>query len=146
VKALLAASLLLLASCSRGSPDIKISDAWVRETVAGQSGTAAYVTIRNSGTIDDRLLSIGAPPPITATLHETSTANGISSMRPLDQGLTIPALEEVALKPGGGHVMISGLASPLHAGDAMKLTLRFQHSGEKVVDFRVAPAMGGMAH
>ena len=67
-------------------------------------------------------------------------------MRPLDQGLTIPAGEEVALKPGGGHVMISGLTSPLHVGGALKLTLRFEHSGEKIVDFKVAPAMGGMAH
>jgi copper(I)-binding protein len=146
VKALLLTSLLLLASCNRGAPDIIVSDPWVRETVAGQSGTAAYVTIQNKGSGDDRLLSIGAPPPITATLHETSAANGISSMRPLDDGLAIPAGKAVSLAPGGAHVMVSGLTAPLHEGEALKLRLRFERSGDKTVDFKVASVTGGMGH
>jgi copper(I)-binding protein len=146
VKALLLTSLLLLASCNRGAPDIIVSDPWIRETVAGQSGTAAYVTIQNKGSGDDRLLSIGAPPPITATLHETSTENGVSSMRALENGLAVPAGATIPLNPGRAHIMTTGLTTPLRAGETLKLTLRFERSGEKIVDFKVAPAMGGMAH
>jgi len=146
VKPVLFASLLLLASCSRGDPQIQVTDAWARETVAGQSGTAAYATIANRGSGDDRLIGIDAQPPVMAMLHETSNANGVSSMRALENGLAIPSGATVPLKPGGAHIMVSGLSAPLHAGDALKLTLRFEHSGEKQVDFKVASAMGGMSH
>lgn len=147
MKALLIASLLLLASCGGGgTPDVQISDAWARETVAGQIGTAAYATIANRGSGDDRLLGVSAAPPITASLHETSTEGGVSSMRPLENGVAVPAGAAVVLKPGGAHVMISGLTAPLRDGDSLKLTLRFERSGDKVVDFKVAPATGGMGH
>ena len=147
VKAILTASVLLLASCSgRGTPDIQISDAWARETVAGQIGTAGYVTIANRGTGDDRLIGIFAQAPITAMLHETSTSGGVSSMRPLANGVAIPAGGTISLKPGGAHVMISSLTSPLNQGDSLKLTLRFERSGWKPVDFKVASAMAGLGH
>jgi len=147
VKAILTASMLLLASCGGGgTPDIQISDAWARETVAGQSGTAAYAIVANRGSGDDRLIGVSASLPITASLHETSTTGGVSTMRELDEGLEIPAGEKVALKPGGGHVMISGLTAALHRGEALKLTLRFERSGDRAVDFKIASATGGMAH
>ena len=147
MKTILFASLLLLASCARnGTPDIYISDAWARETVAGQSGTAAYAVVANRGSGDDRLIGVSAAASITASLHETSTNGGIASMHPLEDGLQIPASDSVSLKPGGAHVMISGLTAPLHPGQALKLTLRFERSGEKTVDFKVASAAGGTAH
>ena len=147
MKALSIASLLLLASCGRGgTPDIQVADAWARQTVAGQSGTAAYVTIANRGSGDDRLTGVSAPPPVTATLHETSITGGISRMRPLGNGVEIEAGKSVALKPGAAHIMISGLTAALRPGDALKLTLRFERSGDKAVDFRIAPAMSAMSH
>jgi copper(I)-binding protein len=147
VKAFLIAPFLLLAACGAGgAPDIQVMDAWARETVAGQSGTAAYATIVNRGSGDDRLLSVSAVPPSAASLHETSTQGGISSMRPLENGLEIPAGSSVELKPGGAHVMISGLTGPLQEGDGLKLTLRFERSGDRAVDFRVASATGAAGH
>ena len=147
MKSLLIASLFLLASCGRGgTPDIQVKDAWVRETVAGQQGTAGYMTIENRGSGADRLLSVSAASPITASLHETSTAGGVSSMRPLENGLEIPPGGPVTLKRGSVHVMISGLTAPLRNGEALRLTLRFERSGDRAVDFTVAPAMNGMSH
>ena len=142
MKAILIAFVLLLASCGRGgTPNIQISDAWARETVAGQSGTAAYATIANRGDGDDRLVSVSATTPVTASLHETSTNGaGVSSMRPLDDGIQVPAGGRVMLRPGAAHIMISGLRSPLHQDEVLKLTLRFEHSGDRPVDFKVAPA------
>jgi copper(I)-binding protein len=139
--------LLLLASCGQsGPPDIQVADAWARETVAGQSGTAAYMTIANRGSGDDRVLAIVAPTPITATLHETSTSGGVSSMRPLEGGLDVPAGGTVVLKPGGAHVMISGLTTPLRPGQTLRLTLRFERFGDTAVDFKVASAITGVDH
>lgn len=143
----LALGLLLLASCSRGSdPDIQISNSWARETVAGQTMTAAYVSLANRGEGDDRLVGVSAPPPLTASVHATETSNGVSRMRPLQSGLAIPAGTTVELKPGGTHIMLMGLQAPLRAGDAVSLTLRFDKSGERPVEVRVAPATGPGQH
>ena len=101
---------LLLASCSKsGPPDLQISDAWARETVAGQTATAAYMTIDNRGAGDDRLVSVEAAAPAKAMLHASESSGGISRMRQMGAGLALPAGATVQLKPGGTHVMITGL-------------------------------------
>jgi periplasmic copper chaperone A len=136
---------LLLGACAKapeGEPDIKVQDAWARETVAGQTGTAAYMTIANVGKGADRLLSISAAPPVTAMIHQTSNEGGVSKMRPIEDGLPVPAGQAVKLTPGGTHVMIMGLTAPLKRGDTLKLKLEFERSGQKAVDATVAGAEG----
>ena len=147
MKPLILAGLMLLASCSKsGPPDLEISDAWARETVAGQTSTAGYMTIANKGSGDDLLLSVAANAPTQASLHSTTTANGVSGMRPLPAGLAIPAGATVELKPGGTHVMLTGLQAPLRSGETLKLTLRFEKGGERRIDVRVSPASGERHH
>lgn len=129
---------LLLASCSKsGTPDLQISDAWARETVAGQTGTAAYMTIDNRGAGDDRLVSVEATAPAKAMLHASESSDGISRMREMGSGLAVPAGTAVQLKPGGTHVMVTGLGGPLRAGAVMKLRLQFEKSGPRDVDVTV---------
>lgn len=132
---------LLLASCSKGGPpDIRISDAWARETIAGQTATAAYMALKNEGG-DDRLTGISAQPPAMAMLHESESSDGISRMRPMRSGLAIPAGATIELKPGGDHIMITGLTAPLRAGATIELTVRFEKSGVRKLDVPVAPAL-----
>ena len=138
---LLLASLMLLASCGKsGAPDIRVSGAWARETVAGQSATASYMTIANRGSREDRLLGVEADAPATASVHETSTTDGVARMRAVS-GLEIPGGRALQLEPGGAHVMVTGLTSPLRAGDSLKLRLRFETSGERVIDVPVKSAI-----
>ena len=138
---------LLLASCGQGgSPNVQIADAWARETVAGQTSTAAYLTITNSGTADDRLVQVSAPAPIEASVHATENNGGISRMRELASGVAVPAGSTIEFKPGGTHVMITGLPAPLPRGETLKLRLAFEKSGEKPVDVKVAPASGPETH
>ena len=146
MKRLLLAALLLASCGQTGSPDLRIADAWARETVAGQTSTAAYLTISNRGTAADRLVSISASEPAKATVHTTDNSNGISRMRELSSGLAVPAGSTIELRPGGTHVMIMGLREPLRRGVTLKLRLRFEKSGEKPVDVRVAPATGPESH
>lgn len=141
MKPFLLPALILLASCSKsGPPDIRISDAWARETVTGQSSTAAYMTLKNEGTGGDRLMGVSGPPPIMAMLHSSESSGGVSRMRPLQSGLAVPASGTIELKPGGTHVMLTGLSGPLRGGDALELTLRFEKSGERPVKVRIASA------
>lgn len=134
---------LLLASCGKsGPPEITVSDAWARETVAGQSATAAYMTIANDGAGDDRLVSVAAPPPAMAMLHSSENSGGIARMREMGTGVAVPAGGRIEFKPGGSHVMVTGLGAPLKPGQSLKLTLRFEKSGERPIDVRATPAAG----
>lgn len=143
------AAALLTAACAKpvddpepapGKPEIVIANAWARSTVAGQPGTAAYLTLANFGSSGDRLLSVQAKPPLTATLHATSNDGGIAKMRPLPEGLAIPARQSVTLGPGNAHVMLTGLTEPLKAGGTLPLRLRFETSGQREIQIPVVTA------
>lgn len=123
---------------STGSPEISVSDSWSRATVPGQSSAAAYFTLTNHGDGDDRLLKISTPIG-EASLHSTSIQNGVMRMRQLD-GLAIAGHSTADLKPGGMHVMITGMKQPLQIGQHLPLTLNFQRSGPRDVTVTVQPA------
>jgi len=57
-------------------------------------------------------------------------------MRAVDR-LEIPAGETVSLEPGGYHIMLLDLASPLEEGSTVELTLTFENAGELVVTAEV---------
>ncbi len=67
-------------------------------------------------------------------------------MRPLEEGLEIKPGETVTLKPGGLHIMLTGLTHPLAQGSTLKMTLKFEQAGSVDVDYPVvaigAPAPG----
>jgi hypothetical protein len=133
---------LLLASCKPASapPAVSVDGAWARATVTGQTGSAAYFTIRNAGG-EDKLLAVTSPAA-DASLHSTSMDNGVMRMRPL-ASIEIPANGSIELKPGGTHVMLMGLKRPLAAGTTLELDLKFERSGERKVTAEVRPADAG---
>lgn len=129
---------LLLASCGpSGESDIRVSEGWTRATAPGHSSAAVYMTLQNRSGGDDRLLGLASPAAADATLHSSSSSGGIARMRPLPEGVPIPAGARVRLKPGGLHAMLTGLNEPLTAGDAIEVRLRFEHSGERMVPIRI---------
>ena len=141
----------LLLTCCRPSgapPELHLSDAWARETVAGQTATAAYLSIANRGESPDTLVAVTAPVPARASLHTTSYAGGVARMRPLADGLDIPPGETVVLEPGGPHIMVEDLAERLVAGETLQLRLRFLRSGERdiAVPVKNAAASGPARH
>ncbi len=99
------------------------------------------MTIANTGTAGDRLVNVTASAPLSAMVHNTSSENGVSRMRPADSGVDVPAGSTVRLEPGGTHVMIMGLQSALKPGDTLKLRLRFEKSDERAVAVPVRSAI-----
>jgi copper(I)-binding protein len=63
--------------------------------------------------------------------------NGVMTMRPLDKGLTIEPGKAVKLAPGGYHLMLFDLKSPLKQGDKVPLTLEFERAGKVKLSFEV---------
>ncbi|MBY0333009.1 MAG: copper chaperone PCu(A)C [Acetobacteraceae bacterium] len=127
--------------------DIAIGHPWTRAVAAGAPTAAGYMTLRNDGSVPDRLLSASTPMARTVELHETALADGIMRMRPLTSGLVIPAGETVRLEPGGIHAMLMGPSVPFARGARVPLTLRFERAGEVTVELAVeAPGARGGDH
>jgi periplasmic copper chaperone A len=106
-----------------------VERAWARATAPGVPVTAVYFTIRNPGPRADHVVTLRSPAGERAEIHETKMSNGIMQMRQVTDA-TVPAGGALALEPGGTHVMLIGLRSPLVPGAKVPLVLTFRHAGE----------------
>lgn len=125
--------------------DLEIEHPWSRATPQGAKVAVGYLTVRNAAATPDRLVSATAEIAGKTELHEMAVdANGVMTMRPLPDGLEIPAGGETAFKPGGAHIMFMDLKRPVKEGDTFKGTLTFDKAGTVDVEFSV-DAIGGKA-
>jgi copper(I)-binding protein len=116
---------------------IDIEHPWSRATPGGAKVAAGYATLKNSGATPDRLVSATTGIAKSAEIHEMRMAGGVMQMRPLPEGVTVPAGGEVALKPGSYHLMFFGLKHPLSEGESFVVTLTFEQAGSVDVTFAV---------
>ena len=124
--------------------DLVVERPWARESVT-RTG-AAYLTVRNDGDADDRLIGISSEVADRAELHESDMQDGVMRMRAVE-AVEVPAGGQAALEPGGLHVMLIGLKAPLEEGGSFALTLVFENAGEvEVVTTIEDIAHGGAGH
>jgi periplasmic copper chaperone A len=123
---------------------LEINHAWARATPKGAKVGAGYLTITNTGTAPDRLVGGSLAAAAGFSIHEMTTVDGVSKMRPLSDGLEIKPGETVELKPGSFHLMFTDLKQPLAQGEHVKGTLVFAKAGTIDVEFGVQP-VGGAA-
>ncbi len=102
---------------------VTASDAWVKAAPEGM--TAAFVTLTNASGSDETLESATTLASRTVEIHEMVMSDGTMVMRPKRGGVTVPAHGKAVLEPGGNHLMLMGLTSPIKPGDRVALTLRF---------------------
>lgn len=134
------ASLAPGRAAAQATPAATLGAGMAMEGDMGMSGTgAAYMTIRNGGAEPDRLVAGETAVAEVVEIHEIVEQEGVMEMRPLAEGLEVPAGGEVLLEPGGYHVMLIGLTEDLRNGMTFDLTLRFETAGEVVVPVRVRP-------
>ena len=110
--------------------DLVITQAWSRATPGGAKVGGGYLTIQNKGSTADRLVGGAADVADKVQVHEMATTNGVMTMRPLDKGLSIEPGKTVKLAPGGYHLMLLDLKSPLKQGDKVPVTLEFEKAGK----------------
>lgn len=115
--------------------EIAIGHPHAMATPGGATTAAVDMTLDNQGKAADRLLGGSSPAADEVEIHKMSLDNGIMKMRPLADGIEIPAGDKVALKDAGYHLMLIGLKAPLKAGEMVPLTLRFEKAGK--VDVKV---------
>jgi copper(I)-binding protein len=114
-----------------------ITQAWTRATPGGATIGGGYLTIENKGTAPDRLIGGSADVAGKVEVHEMSMNNGVMTMRELDKGLTIEPGKTVKLAPGGFHLMLLELKSPLKQGDQLPVTLEFEKAGKVTLSLDV---------
>ena len=116
--------------------DIAVEGAWARETTLGARAGAVYLTIDNGGDTDDRLVGAASEAAGRAGLHTHLMEDGVMKMRPVE-AVDVPAHGGAALKPGGFHVMLTGLKERLKQGATFPLTLDFEKAGKVEVRVKV---------
>jgi copper(I)-binding protein len=115
---------------------VAVADAWARATPPGAGVAAAYLML-TGGARADRLLGASTPRAAMTEIHSVTETNGMMQMRPVADGVPVPARTTVRLAPHGLHLMLMNLTQPLVAGERFPLTLRFEHGGSLTVQVEV---------
>ena len=130
--------------------DIIIETPWARATPGGAQVAGGYLKIVNKGQEPDRLIGGSLPIAAAVEVHEMAMTDGIMKMHRLENGVEIKPGQTVELKPGGYHLMFTGLREGLKEGHGIKGTLVFERAGTVEVEYRVAPigakSAGHMGH
>jgi copper(I)-binding protein len=149
LRAMFTATLLLTGATGQGfitpaaahefkAGKLTLQHPWTRAT-AGKVG-AGYTIIVNSGTTADQLVSATTPAADKVEIHTMTMDGGVMKMRPLPDGIVIPAGGTAKLAPGGNHLMLIGLKAPLVEGTLVPLTLNFAKAGPVKVQLKVEAA------
>jgi len=134
--------LLLSGAAAEAAEDAKggaisVKDAWSRATPEGAEVGVGYLTITNDGDAPDRLVSADAEFAGQAEIHQMKMESDVMLMRPVPDGVIIPAKGTVAFSPDSYHLMFMGLKGPLKEGDTVAGSLTFEHAGKVPVAFHV---------
>jgi copper(I)-binding protein len=128
------AVLFVLTGLSFAESKVVVEGAWVGEVPPSSPVAAAYMTIKNNGTADDKLLGVTSSISGSTMVHQTVVDDkGVASMDMID-ALVIPAGKSVTLKPGGTHIMLMDLKEPVTGKEKIELDLKFENAGEMKIE------------
>ncbi|RFU46665.1 copper chaperone PCu(A)C [Paraburkholderia sp. DHOC27] len=130
IKTSLALSLAAVLSLSlavgahaAGTQAISAQNAWVR-WLPNNLPAAGYVTLVNASDKPIDLTDISSDDYEGAMLHQT-VSNGSTQQMVMVDKLTVPAHGQVAIAPGGYHVMLEHAQHKVAPGDTVHLKLQF---------------------
>ena len=125
---------------------LEIEDAWIQETPPNHPVTGGYFKIENDGNTADVLIGVSADFARKSEIHEMKMEGDVMKMRPLENGLVIPADGQVHLKSGGYHLMFMKLNQQMIPMDVYQVTLTFKNSGSITIPMTVHKMSHGMKH
>jgi periplasmic copper chaperone A len=164
--ALIGALIMVVAACGDDDGAVSVDAVWARATTPTANSGAVYMNLASSDgdvlvgvAVDDAIArGIAVHQTVTSDMHddmgdemadmhegmseeeiaamESMETAGAMTMMPIAR-LAIDPGASVSLEPGGYHVMMTDLASPLEAGQTFDLTLTFETAGEVVVEVEV---------
>jgi copper(I)-binding protein len=123
---------------------MEIEHPWSRETKAGAEVAAGFMSITNTGTVDDRLIAATAEISDMVQLHDMKMEGDVMKMSEVKGGILIPAGQTVVLKPKSLHIMMMNIKSHPKQDEYFKGTLTFEKAGKGDIEFMVEAPDAGM--
>jgi len=114
-------ALAAMTGCAQPA-QLSVDGAWVRLAAVPRNPAAAYFTI-HGGATDATLINVTTDVAIRAEMHESMSAGGMASMKPIAR-VVIPAKTDVVFAPGGRHVMLFNMNPGITPGDR-RITFTF---------------------
>lgn len=133
---LIAAAALCLPAWGGSADDVAVQDPYVRLAPPGAPATGAFMVLKNAGDKPASLVRVDNGVAKVTELHNHTNDGGVMRMRQV-KAVEVPAKGEVKLEPGGLHVMLIDLKTPLKEGGRVALTLGFADGSSKTVDAKV---------
>lgn len=116
--------------------NLEISNLSARSTTSDVAGV--YFTVKNNGAADTlTAVKVDSAVAGMAQVHEMVAEGATMKMQEMKDGLPIPANGTVELKPGGYHVMVMNLKTPLKDGEMVHVDLVFAKAGSVTVNAKV---------
>lgn len=124
-------------------PIIEIQNPYAFATMPGATTGAAFMLIKNTGDLDDKLIGAQSKVAEINEIHQNiiDPDDGKMMMRKI-KDIPLPMKGEVSLKPKGYHIMFIKMKKALTIGNSIELTLLFEKAGEIKVSIPiVAPGI-----
>lgn len=133
-----------IAGAAHAAP--RVEAAWSRPAAAGATG-AGFMVLANPSKTPDALVFATSPLAREVQIHQSKMAGGVASMQRLDR-VPLPPESRVTFAPGGHHLMLMGLKTPLRAGESVPVILVFASGARVEAAFVVglAPPADDHAH
>ena len=134
-------AILLLGFSAFSQAEVLVEDPKIRLLPPGVPNTAAYLTLTNAGS-ETRIL-VGAHSDIAekVELHNHVMQDGMMKMTRQDS-VEIQPGQQVLFQPGGLHIMMFGLKTPLQEGQGRLIRLMFKNGEAIVVEAVVTEQTG----
>lgn len=116
---------------------IKIHKPWVRAIVPHAQTQAAYFTIENKGTTEQKIIGSSSPQFRAVEIHTTIHAENRVSMQRLPI-LNIPAQSSVVFQPRSTHMMLIQPTTTIKQQGTITITLDFESGMQCSYDFPIA--------
>jgi len=115
---------------------IQIEDPWVRAVPPNANNSAIFLDLRNESEQLRKLVKVHSEVAERVELHTTKDEDGMLRKQRLEEVL-IPALETQSFHPGGIHIMLIGLRSPLEVGGVIELELVYADQSKETISIPV---------
>jgi copper(I)-binding protein len=116
---------------------LQISRPWARTASADDLVGAGFFTVANPDEIHDRLLGATSPKAGKVEICAIKVVGPGTRMQPMAEGLRVPKLTTLELKPRGYHLLMTELPAPWPVGSKVPVSLRFEKAGTIDIELTV---------
>jgi periplasmic copper chaperone A len=132
-------AIALLPTASLATPQVTVSDGWIR-ALPGTLPAGGYFKLHNGSGTSISLVGASSPACGMLMLHKSDTMNGMAEMSDVER-VDVAAGGTIAFAPGGYHLMCMD-PKALHPGGKISVTLSFSNGMHVTSDFAVRNAAG----